>query len=121
MIKNCQKYNETWDKIKILFKKEFDKEPLYNNKYISAKTKIYNDTINAEFKYKILKDNKHFKYIHIEPKNDDRYAYLSAILLDSILVDSDKHYPQIFLEKCLYAINKKILLCKYIDQANNEF
>ena len=37
--------------------------------YISTKIKIYNDTINTEFKYKkILKDNMHCKYIPIEPK-----------------------------------------------------
>ena len=35
-------------------------------------------------------------------------ARLSAILLDSILVNSDKeYYPHIFLEECKYAIIKK--------------
>ena len=32
--------------------KKNDKKPLYNNKYISTKIKIYNDTIHTEFKYK---------------------------------------------------------------------
>ena len=58
-----KKYNEIWDKIKSLSKREFDKKPLYNNKYINTKIKIYNDTI--------LKDNKHCKYIPIEPKDGD--------------------------------------------------
>ena len=53
-----KKYNEIWDKIKILSKRELDKKPLYNNKYISSKIKIYNDTIHTEFKY-------------IEPKDRD--------------------------------------------------
>ena len=94
---------------------------MYNNKYISTKIKIYNDTIHTDFKYKkILEDNKHCKYIPIKPKDVDCYAYLSTILLDSILVNSNnKHYPQIFLEKCLYAVNKKVLLSKYIDKSND--
>ena len=118
-----KKYNEIWDKIKSLSKKEFDKEPSYNNKYISTEIKIYNDTINTEFEYeKVLKDDKHCKYIPIEPKGGDCYAYLSTILLDSILVDlNNKHYPQILLKKCVYAIDKQALLGKYIDKSNDKF
>ena len=32
-----KKYNEIWNKIKTLFKKEFHKKPVFDNKYISAK------------------------------------------------------------------------------------
>ena len=46
------KHNKIWDKLKSLSKKEFNKKPLYSNKYISTKTKIYNDTIHTELKYK---------------------------------------------------------------------
>ena len=43
------------------------------------------------------------------------------ILLDSILFDpNNKHYPQIFLKKCVYAVNKQASLCKYIDKSNDE-
>ena len=44
-----KKYNEIRNKVKSLFKKEFDKKPVYDNKYISAKV---NDT---KFEHKILK------------------------------------------------------------------
>ena len=37
-----EKYNEIWDKIKNLFKKEFDSEPMYNDKYIKTKMNLYN-------------------------------------------------------------------------------
>ena len=59
--------------------------------------------IHTEFKYKkILKDNKHCKYIPIKPKDGDCYAYLSATLLDSILVNSNnKNHPQIYFRKML--------------------
>ena len=54
--------------------------------------------MHTEFRYKkILKNNKYSKYIPIEPRDGDFYAYLPIILLDSILVDpKNKHYPQIF-------------------------
>ena len=47
--KLLRKYNEIWDKIKSLFKKEFDKNPVYKNKYITAKLN------NIEFEHRILK------------------------------------------------------------------
>ena len=75
----------------------------------------------AQFKYKrILEDNKHCKYIPIEPKNGGCYTYLSTILLDSIFVNSNKHHPEIFLQKCLYAVDKQALLGKYIDKSNDK-
>ena len=34
-----EKYNGIWEKIKNSIKKEFDSEPLYNEKYLKAKIK----------------------------------------------------------------------------------
>ena len=109
--KLLKKYNKIWDKITSLFKKEFNRKPVYTNKFINTKIKIYNDVMHANFQYnKISKDSKHCKYLTIAPINDECYAYLSTISLDSILVSSNnKYYPQIFLEKCSYAVNMKAL------------
>ena len=57
-----KKYNQIWNKIKSLFRKEFDTKPLYINKFISAKIN------GAEFENRVLKVNKHCN-ISIEPKN----------------------------------------------------
>ena len=78
--------------------------------------------MNTEFKYKkVLEDNKHCKYVPIKPKDGDSYTYLSTISLDSTLVDpNNKHYPQIFLKECVYAVNKEALLGKYIDKSNDK-
>ena len=38
-----EKYNKRWSKIKSFFKREFDNEPVYNDKYINTKIKIYNN------------------------------------------------------------------------------
>ena len=92
-IELLKRYSEIWDKIKSLFKKEFGKKPVYDNKYISAKVN------GTQFEDKILKDNKHCN-ISVEPKNGSRHEYLS-IILDSILIYpesycSNKYYLQIF-------------------------
>ena len=97
--KYLKKYSEIWDKSKSLIKKEFNSESVYNDKYIGTKIKIYNNRVYTNFQHnKIPRDNEYF-------------ACLSAILLDSIFVNSDKeYYPQIFLEECKYLIkNKKIV------------
>ena len=45
------------------------------------------------------------------PKDNEYCTCLSVVLLDSILVNSDKeYYPQIFLEECKYTMeNRKIV------------
>ena len=80
--KLLKEYNEIWSKIKSLFKKEFDKKPVYNNKYIAAKLN------GTEFEHKILRNNER-NDILIEPKNNSCHEHLSVVLLDSILI-----YPE---------------------------
>ena len=41
--KILEKYSKIWYKIKSLIKKELNSEPVYNDKYIKTKIKIYND------------------------------------------------------------------------------
>ena len=49
-----------------------------------------------------------------------QYYSILIYSLDSILVNSNnKPNSHIFLEKCLYATNKKVLLGKYIDKSNS--
>ena len=69
-----------------------------NDKYIKTKIKIYNENVCT---------NLHYNKI---PKDNEYCTCLSVILLDSILVNSNKeHYLQIFLEEHKYAIkNRKI-------------
>ena len=44
-----EKYNKIWNKIKSLFKKELNSEPVYNDKHIKIKIKIYNDKVYTNF------------------------------------------------------------------------
>ena len=98
--KIIEKYNKIWNKINSLFKLEFNTEPVYNDNYIKTKIKLYNDKVYANFQYNII------------PEDNEYCTCLSAILLDSVLVNSDKeYYPQIFLEckSHIYIKNKKII------------
>ena len=44
-----EKYHEIWGKNKNIIKKEFNSEPVYNEKYLKAKIKSYNGKINTNF------------------------------------------------------------------------
>ena len=79
--------------------------------------------MDTEFKYrKILEDNKHCNYVPIAPKENEHYVYLSTILLDSIPVNSNnEYYPQIVLEKYLYAMNMKVLNTAFYDISLDDF
>ena len=43
------KYFEMWNKIKSLVEKEFNNEPVYNDKCIKTKIKIFNDRVYTNF------------------------------------------------------------------------
>ena len=72
--KILEKYNKIWNKIKILFKKEFNSETVYNDKYIKIKIKIYNNRVYTNFQ-----NNK-------IPRDNEYCACLSVILLDLFLL-----------------------------------
>ena len=76
--KILEKYSEIWNKIKSLIKKEFNSEPVYNDKYIKTKIKIYNDKVYTNFQHNKI------------PKDNEYCACLSVILLDSFFVNSDR-------------------------------
>ena len=80
-----EKYNKIWYKISNLLKKGFDIEPVYNNKYIKTKIKIFNDKIIINFH-----GNK-------MPEDNKCCTCLSVILLDSIVKTHNDYCPQIFL------------------------
>ena len=94
--------------------------------YINTKIRVYNDLMYTKFQYKeILKDNEHCKCLPIAPKESECYAYFSTGLLDSNLVNSNNEYhPEIYLKKCLYAVNKKVSNTSFkalvLDESDDE-
>ena len=99
-----KKYSDICNKIKSLIKKEFNSEPVYNDRYIKTKIKIYNDRVYTNFQHNKM------------PKDNEYCPGLSVILLDSIFVNSNKeYYPQIFLEECKFAV-KNIKIVSTINE-----
>ena len=98
------KYNKIGDTISNLSNKVFDNIPVYDNKFIRTKKKIYNDRINTNFHgNKILEHN-------------ECCASFSVIPLDFVVNIDENYYPHVFLEECKYAIKKK----KVINSINEE-
>ena len=95
------KYTEIWNKSRDLINKKFNSEPVYNNKYISTKIKLYNNDIKTNFH-----DQNNIREV---PKENCAYKCLSLISLDSVVQTNKKYYPQTFLEECKYKLtNKKV-------------
>ena len=91
LIKNdelLEKFNEIWEKVKNSIQKEFDSEPLCNEKYLKVKIKTYNGKINTNF---------HNCKI---PEEGSQCICLSVILIDSVFRTSNNYYLQVFLEEC---------------------
>ena len=91
LIKNdelLEKFNEIWEKVKNSIQKEFDSEPLCNEKYLKAKIKTYNGRINTDF------------YNNKIPKEGSQCICLSVILIYSVFRTSNNYYLQVFLEEC---------------------
>ena len=77
--KLLEKYNEIWEKVKNSIKREFEDEPVYNEKYLKAKIKSYNGKININF---------HNNKLSIE---DSQFICLSVILLNSVFRTGKNH------------------------------
>ena len=89
--KLSENYNDIWEKIK----KEFDSEPVYNEKYRIPKITLFNGKIN-----KNVCNNK-------IPKEVSQFICLSVSLIGSVFKISKNYYPQEFLEKCKYDLKEK--------------
>ena len=79
-------------------KKEFDSEPVYNEKYLKTKLRSYNGKINVNF------------YNNKITKEESQCISLSVILIYSVFRTSDKYYPQVFLEEYKYVAKEKKFL-----------
>ena len=85
-----EKYNETWENVKNIFKKEIDSEPVCNEKHLKAEIKSYNGKINTNF---------HNNEI---PREGSQFICLSVILIDSVYRAGKNCHPQVFLKECKY-------------------
>ena len=73
-----EKYNAIWDKVTADTKKQFDSNPVYNNKFLKTKIKSHGDEITEFYDKKI-------------PKVDFNHTCLAVMSLDSIKMETIIH------------------------------
>ena len=98
-----EKYDEKWNVVKGFLKLKFAASPIRNDKYISAKLKIFRK-----------KNLTTFNNNDIIPIEKNHYICIPAIDIDSVLKTDKKAYPQAYLEECKYKLKKR-KLASFID------
>ena len=83
-----EKYEDSWDVIKTKLNIKFHSEPVYENKYLKAKVREFDGSIEKNF----LGNNI--------PKENTYYTCIACITLHSVLKMGKKNYPQVYLEEC---------------------
>ena len=97
-----EKYNGIWNVIKRLLKLKFTVGPIRNDKYISAKLKIFRKKSLTTFSNNTV------------PSEKSHYICIPAIDIDSVLKIGKKVYPQAYLEQCKYKLKKRRVV-SFID------
>ena len=97
-----EKYNDIWEVVRKLLKLKYFVSPIRNDKYITAKLKIFKNVNIATFTDNVI------------PKENTHYTCISAIDIDSVLKIDKKAYPQAYLEQCKYKLKKR-KRPRYID------
>ena len=89
------KYNKIWKKIKMILSVKFDRQPVYDDKYIKTRVKTFEDKVITKFI-----DNK-------IPKENTHYLCIDVICVDSVIKLEKENFPRINLEQCKFGLKKK--------------
>ena len=104
-----ENYDDIMRKVKNILKKEFDSEPVYNEKYLKAKIKSYYGKINTN-----IQNNKVLK-------EGTQCICLSVILNDYVFKAESNYFIQVFLEDCKYVVKEKTMYKHIIDDVQISF
>ena len=96
------KYENIWDLIKNKLGIKFHKEPIFEQKYLKAKVREFDDVIKTNFLGNDM------------PKENMHYTCIACITIDSVMRIDKKNHPQVYLEECKYRI-KKIQMSRFIN------
>ena len=97
-----EKYNEIWDVIKNKLSIKIHSKPIYDQKYLKAKVREFDNVIKTNF---LGNDT---------PKENMHYTCIACITIDSVMRMDKKNHPQVYLEECKYRI-KKIQMSRFIN------
>ena len=90
-----KKYNEIWEVVRKLLKLKFFIGPVRDDKYITAKLKIFKNINMTTFANNTI------------PEENTYYTCIPAIDIDSVLKIDKKSFPQAYLEPCKYKLKKR--------------
>ena len=97
-----KKYNKIREVIRNLLKIDFTVNPVRDDIYLVAKSKIFNRINRTTFTNNAI------------PIEKDHYICIPVIDIDSVLKIDKKAYPQAYLEQCKYKLKKRKIV-NYID------
>ena len=97
-----KKYEKIWDVIKNKLNIKFHSEPIYEQKYLKAKVREFDDVIKTNFLGNDV------------PKENMHYTCIACITIDSVMRIDKKNHPQVYLEECKYRV-KKIQMSRFIN------
>ena len=84
-----KKYNDIWNKVSNSIKKELDREPGYNKKFLKTKIESYGDE-TTDFHDKEM------------PRAGSNYTCLAVILIEFVLKKDGNYFLQVSLTECKY-------------------
>ena len=97
-----KKYEEIWSVIKNKLCIKFHSETIYEQKYLKAKVREYEDVIKTNF------------FSNGVPKENMHYTCIACIAIDSVKKIEKKNYPQVYLEECKCRV-KKMQMSKFVN------
>ena len=96
------KYKKIWDKIKEKLNTKFHSMPVYDETYIKAKVRKFDNKIKTNF----LGDGV--------PKENMHYASIASITIKSVMRMDKKNHLQVYLQERKYKV-KKIQVSRFIN------
>ena len=95
-------YDDIWNKVSNNIKKEFDIEPIYNNKFLETKIKSFcHEAIDF-----------HDKKL---PRVGSNFICLAVTLIDFLLKENENYFQQVLLKECKYIEKEKKVITDITD------
>ena len=95
-------YDEIWDVVKNKLRIKFGSKPVYDQKYLKAKVREFDDVIKTNF---LGSDT---------PKENMHFTCVACITIDFVMRMDKKKHVQVYLEECKCKV-KKIQMYRFIS------
>ena len=81
---------------------KFHSKPIYEEKYLKAKIKEFDEVIKTNF------------LVNGTPIENMHYTWIACVTIDSVMKIDKQNYPQVYLEECKYRV-KKMQMSRFIS------